>query len=543
MASPIRLSGLASGIDTETMINKLMKVERSPMEKLLRKRQKEEWVRDSYREQNALLLELNGKIDKLRLTSAFTKQKLSSSDDAKVTASITKKNSTTQYDVTNVELAKPGTGVSVKFKVSDDIKDSSTEINSAFDFTIQGNDGSGEINIAVGEKDTIDTILNKINSESSNTGVKAFYSSTDKSIVFTSQVPPTEGNESQVSAIKITTSGGDNKLNIVDGEIKQNFVSGSTTPGKPNSNYTKTGFTGKDVQDFQGIVKQAGKATVNGVDFALDDKNTLDFDGISFTFKDNISAGDKKVVISTAKDTESVMTAIKEFVDTYNKVIDKFNGKLTEKVYRDFQPLLDEEREEMKEKQIENWEEKAKSGLLKSDSILSDVLNQMRSSFYSPVDGVEPPKNTLASIGIGTKKSDGMGSKFDYMENGKIHIDEDKLRDALLNDQDKVIALFTNGSGISTGSDSFKSQGLAQRIYSQTNAAMKKIGEKAGKTGTTGDNSLIGKDIRDINTRIKDWEKKLKDKETNLWKKYSAMEQAINKLNSQGSNLLSNFGG
>ncbi|MBG9800510.1 flagellar filament capping protein FliD [Brevibacillus laterosporus] len=543
MASPIRLSGLASGIDTETMINKLMKVERSPMEKLLRKRQKEEWVRDSYREQNALLLELNGKIDKLRLTSAFTKQKLSSSDDAKVTASITKKNSTTQYDVTNVELAKPGTGVSVKFKISDDIKDSSTEINSAFDFTLKGNDGSDEVTISVGEKDTIESVLNKINSESSKTGVKAFYSSTDKSIVFTSQVPPTEGNESQVSAIKITTSGGDNKLNIVDGEIKQNFVSGSTTPGKPDSNYTKTGFTGKDVQDFQGIVKQAGKATVNGVDFALDDKNTLDFDGISFTFKDNISAGDKKVVISTAKDTESVMTAIKEFVDTYNKVIDKFNGKLTEKVYRDFQPLLDEEREEMKEKQIENWEEKAKSGLLKSDSILSDVLNQMRSSFYSPVDGVEPPKNTLASIGIGTKKSDGMGSKFDYMENGKIHIDEDKLRDALLNDQDKVIALFTNGSGISTGSDSFKSQGLAQRIYSQTNAAMKKIGEKAGKTGTTGDNSLIGKDIRDINTRIKDWEKKLKDKETNLWKKFSAMEQAINKLNSQGSNLLSNFGG
>ncbi|NKQ20385.1 flagellar filament capping protein FliD [Brevibacillus laterosporus] len=531
MASPIRLSGLASGIDTETMINKLMKVERSPMEKLLRKRQKEEWVRDSYREQNALLLELNGKIDKLRLTSAFTKQKLSSSDDAKVTASITKKNSTTQYDVTNVELAKPGTGVSVKFKVSDDIKDSSTEINSAFDFTIQGNDGSEEINIAVGEKDTIDTILNKINSESSNTGVKAFYSSTDKSIVFTSQVPPSQENKTQVSAIKITTSGS-NKLGITEGEVKQSADTGAHTSDKFD-----------DAQVFGGIVKQAGKATVNGVDFTLDDKNTLDFDGISFTFKDNIGAGDKKVVISTAKDTESVMTAIKEFVDTYNKVIDKFNGKLTEKVYRDFQPLLDEEREEMKEKQIENWEEKAKSGLLKSDSILSDVLNQMRSSFYSPVDGVEPPKNTLASIGIGTKKSDGMGSKFDYMENGKIHIDEDKLRDALLNDQDKVIALFTNGSGISTGSDSFKSQGLAQRIYSQTNAAMKKIGEKAGKTGTTGDNSLIGKDIQDINTRIKDWEKKLKDKETSLWKKFSTMEQAINKLNSQGSNLLSNFGG
>ncbi|QIC06692.1 flagellar filament capping protein FliD [Brevibacillus sp. 7WMA2] len=539
MAGPMRISGLASGLDTETMIQKLMKAERSPMEKLLRKRQKEEWTRDSYREQNALLLELNNKVSKLRLTSDFTKQKVSSSDDAKVTASITKKNSTTQYDVSNVQLAKPGTGVSVKFKVSDDIKDSNTEINSSFDFTLKGTDGSDEVTISVGEKDTIESVLNKINSESSKTGVKAFYSNTDKSIVFTSQVPPTTESTTQESAIKITTSGGSNKLNITDGEIKQNFTKVDST-GTPESNYTKTGFTG--AQDFKGIVKQAGKATVNGVEFALDSKNTLDFDGMSFTFKDNIGVGDKKVVISTVKDTESVMTAIKEFVDTYNKVIDQFNNKLTEKVYRDFYPLIDEEKEAMKEKQIDKWEEKAKSGLLKRDSILSDVLTQMRSSFYTPVEGVEPPKNTLASIGIGPKKSDGLGSKFDYMENGKIHIDEEKLKDALSNDQERVIALFTNGSGITSGSDSFKSQGLAQRIYSQTNAAMKKIGEKAGRTGTTSDNSLISKDIRDINTRINAWEKKLKDKETSLWKKYSAMEQAINKLNAQGSNLLSKFG-
>ncbi|AYK05827.1 flagellar filament capping protein FliD [Brevibacillus laterosporus] len=531
MAGPMRISGLASGLDTETMIQKLMKAERSPMEKLLRKRQKEEWTRDSYREQNALLLELNNKISKLRLTSDFTKQKVSSSDDAKVTASITKKNSTTQYDVSNVQLAKPGTGVSVKFKISDDIKDSNTEINSSFDFTLKGNDGSDEVTISVGEKDTIESVLNKINSESSKTGVKAFYSNTDKSIVFTSQVPPTEENKSLVSAIQITTSSTDNKLKITNGEVKQ-----SANDADPIIN----DFS-KD-QVFKGIVKQAGKATVNGVEFALDSKNTLDFDGMSFTFKDNIGVGDKNVVISTVKDTESVMTAIKEFVDTYNKVIDQFNNKLTEKVYRDFYPLIDEEKEAMKEKQIDKWEEKAKSGLLKRDSILSDVLTQMRSSFYTPVEGVEPPKNTLASIGIGPKKSDGLGSKFDYMENGKIHIDEEKLKDALSNDQERVIALFTNGSGITSGSDSFKSQGLAQRIYSQTNAAMKKIGEKAGRTGTTSDNSLISKDIRDINTRINAWEKKLKDKETSLWKKYSAMEQAINKLNAQGSNLLSKFG-
>ncbi|RAP29596.1 hypothetical protein C2W64_03246 [Brevibacillus laterosporus] len=532
MASPIRLSGLSSGIDTETMINKLMKVERSPLEKLYRKRQKEEWVRDSYREQNALLLELNTKIDKLRLTSAFTKQKLSSSDDSKVTADIKGKNSNTQYDVTNVQLAKPGSGASVKFTMSDEIKDKNTEIKSAFDFTLKGNDESEEVSIEVKETDTIDSILSKINNESSKTGVKAFYSSTDNSIIFTSQVPPSQENPSQESAIKITVNdSGSNNLNITDGEVKQSVDAGAQTDN----------FDGAQV--FEGIVKQAGKATVNGVEFTLDSKNTLDFDGINFTFKDNITTSDKKVVISASNDTEHVMSAIKDFVETYNKVIDQFNQKMTEKVYRDFHPLLDEEKDAMKEKQIENWEEKAKSGLLKSDSILSNVLTQMRSAFSTPVEGIEPPKNTLASIGIGPKKSDGTGSKFDYMENGKIYLDEEKLKDALLNDQDKVINLFTSGSGISTGSDEFKSQGLAQRIYSQTNAAMKKIADKAGKTGTTSDNSFIARDIRDLNTRIKDWERKLKDKETSLWKKFSAMEQAINKLNAQSSSILSNFGG
>lgn len=62
-------------------------------------------------------------------------------------------------------------------------------------------------------------------------------------------------------------------------------------------------------------------------------------------------------------------------------MIDMVNGKLTEKKYRDYTPLTEEQKKDMTEKQIELWEEKAKSGLLRGDTILSGATNQMRTDF------------------------------------------------------------------------------------------------------------------------------------------------------------------
>ena len=50
-----RLGGLATGLDTDQMVRDLMRVERMPLDKILQRKQKTEWVRDQYREITNLL--------------------------------------------------------------------------------------------------------------------------------------------------------------------------------------------------------------------------------------------------------------------------------------------------------------------------------------------------------------------------------------------------------------------------------------------------------------------------------------------------------
>ncbi|MFN3367732.1 MAG: flagellar cap protein FliD N-terminal domain-containing protein, partial [Exiguobacterium mexicanum] len=56
MTTPIRFGGLASGIDTESIIKQLMTVERIPVDRLDQKKQLTTWKVDAYREVNRSLL-------------------------------------------------------------------------------------------------------------------------------------------------------------------------------------------------------------------------------------------------------------------------------------------------------------------------------------------------------------------------------------------------------------------------------------------------------------------------------------------------------
>jgi flagellar hook-associated protein 2 len=119
---------------------------------------------------------------------------------------------------------------------------------------------------------------------------------------------------------------------------------------------------------------------------------------------------------------DAIMETIVKFVDKYNEVIGKIKGELDEKRYRDYQPLTKEQRETMEEKEIELWEERAKSGTLRGDSILSGSLNKMRMDLYAPVSGLQGVSQ-LAQIGIKTSSN--------YLEGGKLIIDPDKLKQAI----------------------------------------------------------------------------------------------------------------
>lgn len=234
------------------------------------------------------------------------------------------------------------------------------------------------------------------------------------------------------------------------------------------------------------------------------------------------------VTISSTTNTDAIFNSIKSFVDKYNETIDEINKKLKETRYRDYQPLTDEQREQLTEKQAEKWEEKARSGILRGDSILSNALSSMRQALYRKVEAASKGFQQLAQIGITTTAN--------YLEGGKLIIDEAKLKQKIEENPEAVYRLFSNnGEGAN--------KGIVLQLRDEIKKTIKSIEDKAGNTLKTVNQYIIGKNILDIDTRISEAEDRLKRVEDRYWKQFSAMEKAVQRANSQSMYLMNAFGG
>lgn len=198
------------------------------------------------------------------------------------------------------------------------------------------------------------------------------------------------------------------------------------------------------------------------------------------------------------------------------------------KKYRDFQPLSSEEKADLKEKEIELWEEKAKSGTLRNDSVISSALSQLRTALNSAVGGVTGA-DRLSEIGIKTSSN--------YMDNGKLVIDEAKLRKAISDDPNQVYELFAADGA----TDSEK--GLARRLVATLDDTRKKVIEKAGTDTAVGTSFSLGRTLKSYDDQITRFEARLEMVESRYYKQFSAMESAILRANSQSSYLMNAFGG
>jgi flagellar hook-associated protein 2 len=144
----------------------------------------------------------------------------------------------------------------------------------------------------------------------------------------------------------------------------------------------------------------------------------------------------------------------------------------------------------------------------------------------SAIDG-EGKYRTLSSIGITTLA---------WYDQGKLHINEEKLRSALTEDMDGVIRLFT-ATKEADGSD-----GIATRLHSTLSNSMKSITEKAGSASSLVDQSFLGKEIDDVNDRIQQMEDHLLRVEQRYWAQFTAMESALQRMQSQSDWLTAQLG-
>ncbi|MDN5332085.1 MAG: flagellar hook-associated protein 2 [Tepidanaerobacteraceae bacterium] len=255
--------------------------------------------------------------------------------------------------------------------------------------------------------------------------------------------------------------------------------------------------------------------------------NTFTISGITFNLKKEMAPGES-ATLKVERDIDGVVDTIKKFVELYNETIDYINKELSEQRYRDYLPLTDEQKKEMKEDEIKLWEERARSGLLRSDQLVMSIRDKMREILYTPVKGLPAEFDSLLDIGIKT------GS---YYEKGKLYLDEAKLREALSKDLDAVMRLFTNAGDSSTG------KGIAVSLYDVLKAGIKSITDKAGGGDfEVFDNSLLARRIREVDDRIKIMEEKLKEIEDRYWRQFTEMEKAISAMNQQSMWLASQLG-
>jgi len=492
----IRISGMASGMDTEKIIKDLMKAQREPVNRLQRNKYTIEWKRDAYREMNTLLADLQNSLKNLRMSSTFSKKVASSDNDSIVSATSKGKPALSSYTVTVKQLAEAATPPMAAYNTG--ITDPKTSSDQNYTLRLQKGSETKELEITT--DDTIESVISKINS--SNIGIKATF--------FNGQLAMTseDGQAFNVSTFAGLKSDGtfdENNTNITNNFKISNGSSSSESGGKEAI--------------FQ----------INGVEYSSK-TNAFTFDGIDFNLKQITTA---PVVISTKTDEESIFNTVKDFVDKYNAIIETINKKISEPKYKSYQPLLDEEKEALSDKTAEKMENMARSGILLRDPILTSGLTEMRRALSTPLlgAGVSSAFDTLSEIGISGPPI----GKNAYQENGKLYINEGKLREAIRNNGEDVLKLFTNFSNSSDPATKYKESGVAERLYNELNKIMDKVTKEAGSSGNIYDDSSLGKKLKSTNDDINRWETRLKIIEDRYWKQFTAMEKAMSKAQSQGS--------
>ncbi|EIJ80540.1 flagellar capping protein [Bacillus methanolicus PB1] len=517
--STMRIGGLASGMDIDQIVGDLMKAERIPLDKLYQKKQIFEWQRDAYREVNKQLADFDTYLfNNFMLSSNFYKKTATSSNEAALSVKALSSSYDSTNSITISQLATAATGVSNEVTAASSTTTLGEE-GLAADTTItiaalQSDGTYKEEAITFKTTDTFADVAKKLNQ--SGLKINAIFDDGSKKLGISTRTTGTVDTDTIDKAeVYVKSATGDDIFSTIFGfstGIDQNGTAGVTSLANGGKN-AKFNLNGLDME------RQLNTFTINGMEYTLK--------AVTAT----------PVTVTSSTDVDGMIAKIEEFVNKYNELIGSLNDKIREKRYRDYPPLTDEQKKEMSEKEIDLWEEKAKSGMLRGDSIISNGLSQLRHDLYSRVQGIgENVIDTLSELGITTTN--------DISQGGKLVIDKDKLRKALESDPEKVVQTLTkSGDKDVDGKVIPETRGIVQRLRDTVKNVTKNIEDKAGKPTFTDDQFSIGKQLRDVGSRISDFQRRLQDIENRYWKQFTAMEQAIQRANQQSSFLMGQFGG
>ncbi len=304
--------------------------------------------------------------------------------------------------------------------------------------------------------------------------------------------------------------------------------------------------------------------TVDGENMTLTNaSNTIDMDGMKVTLKgtfnddlftktlengstverseEEIAAAaqametDQKVTFETKADADGIVDAVKSFVEEYNAAVKEIHDaystmpaeKNTTKHTR-YDPLTEEQKADMTDKEIEAYEEKAKQGILFGDSNFSALYNKL----FSAINPTGAERGDMRDVGITTTYADGVTT---------LTLDEDKLREMLDSNPEKVQAVFTKSRDTGSSSDGLVAR-LKSAVDMYASISTARPGILVSQAGTrlrstTLLNNTMQKQINDLDKQIDKWTDRMSDKIDYYTRQFTALEQLMSQMNSQSSML------
>jgi len=507
----MRLNGLYSGLDTESIIQELVAVRRTKVDTAKKDQTKLQWKQDKWKELNTKLLNLYTKtVGNMRFTNDYAKKTTASSNENAVSVITGDKAMNGVQSIEVEKLAKTAymTGGEIELanksgKVSGGTKMSELGITDTKSLEVEIGGQTKSIEL------TADTTVGAVVDKLRGMGLSANFDEKSQRFFIGASKSGADANfeikadDSTLKALGLYVPTKDELDKITDEKEKQKFA---------------TKVAGEDA-----------RIKLNGATFTSD-KNTFDINGLTITCKAETTG---MVTLTTQDDTEGIYDMVKNFIKEYNAVINELDKLYNADGAKGYEPLTDEEKEEMSESEIEKWENKIKDSLLKGDSTVSNIANSLKEIMMSGVS-VGGEQMYLSNFGISTL------GYFQAAENERsaYHIDGDADDTSTSSNTDKLKAMIA--SDPNKVADFFSQ--LSEKLYKKLGELSKSVDGYSSFNSFYADKKMK-EDYNSYTTKIKDLEKKLTDYEDQWYAKFAAMETAMAKMQSNVSAVTSLLGG
>lgn len=498
----MRVSGMYSGMDTESIIADLVAVKQTKVDELKKAQTKHEWKQEAWKNLNSKIYKLfSGTLNDLTYQSSFAKKTTTVSNPSAATVI------TQDSAMHSVQSLKIKSLASAGYMTGAEMADGTTADTTMKDLLGEAafaDGGTATIKVTIGGKEksielTADSKVSDVTKELKNLGLNANYDSATNRIFVGSSATGLE-NDFQISADAGVGADALKALGLstADGAVK---VDGSSA-----------------------------EIELNGATFTSN-TNTFEINGLTITCN---AVTDSAITLTTQDDTSGVYDMIKDFIKEYTGLINEMDKLYNADRAKGYEPLTDEEKDAMSESEIEKWETKIKDSLLKGDSTLSTVSSAMKQIMSS---GFEIGGKTmyLSDFGIETM---GYFEAEDNQRNAYyINGDEDNENSSIKNKTNDLMAAIS------------KDPTQVRDFFTQLAKSLKtKLDDLMGATDyattySVYEDKRMQEEYDEYTKKITEAEEKLADYEDKWYAKFAAMETAMAKMQSNMNAVSSMLGG